>query len=65
MAELLPNYLGGRWQSGGGSGAVLCEPVLGDELVRVSAEGLNFVIRSDELRLLAPHRRRSEPVVAL
>ena len=42
MAELLPNYLGGRWQSGGVSGAVLCDPVLGDELVRVSAEGLNF-----------------------
>ena len=42
MAELLPNYLGGRWQSGDGDGAMLRDPVLGDELARVSAEGLDF-----------------------
>ena len=42
MSELLPNYLSGRWQSGRGDGVTLRDPVLGDELVRVSAEGLNF-----------------------
>jgi 3,4-dehydroadipyl-CoA semialdehyde dehydrogenase len=42
MADLLPNYLSGRWQSGAGAGTVLLDPVLGDELARVSADGLDF-----------------------
>ena len=41
MADLLPNYLAGRWQSGRGDGTTLFDPVLGDALVRVSAEGLD------------------------
>ncbi|MCZ2104702.1 MAG: 3,4-dehydroadipyl-CoA semialdehyde dehydrogenase [Burkholderiales bacterium] len=42
MTELLSNYLGGRWQAGTGSGAVLRDPVLGTELVRVDATGLDL-----------------------
>ena len=37
MTELLPNYTAGRWQSGKGPGAVLKDPVLGRDLVRVDA----------------------------
>ncbi|MGA2551256.1 MAG: 3,4-dehydroadipyl-CoA semialdehyde dehydrogenase [Burkholderiaceae bacterium] len=42
MTELLPNYLSGRWQSGSGPGTSLYDPVLGDELVRVDASGLDL-----------------------
>jgi 3,4-dehydroadipyl-CoA semialdehyde dehydrogenase len=42
MTELLPNHLAGRWQSGTGSGTALVDPVLGDELVRVDAAGLDL-----------------------
>ena len=42
MTELLPNYTAGRWQSGKGPGAVLKDPVLGRELVRVDATGLDL-----------------------
>jgi 3,4-dehydroadipyl-CoA semialdehyde dehydrogenase len=42
MSELLPNYLAGRWQSGHGDGVALHDPVLGDELVRVSADGIDL-----------------------
>ena len=38
---LLPNYVSGRWQAGTGAGAVLSDPVLGTELVRVDASGLD------------------------
>jgi len=40
MTDLLPNYLGGRWQAGTGAGSALFDPVLGNELVRVDATGL-------------------------
>ena len=42
MTELLSNFIGGRWQAGTGSGAALIDPVLGDELVRVDATGLDL-----------------------
>ncbi|MGO4157411.1 3,4-dehydroadipyl-CoA semialdehyde dehydrogenase [Cupriavidus sp. YAF13] len=42
MTELLPNYLGGRWQAGSGAGATLSDPVLGGALVRVDATGLDL-----------------------
>lgn len=42
MSELLQNYLGGRWQSGTGEGSALLDPVLGTELVRVDASGLDL-----------------------
>jgi 3,4-dehydroadipyl-CoA semialdehyde dehydrogenase len=40
--ELLSNYLGGRWQAGTGAGTALFDPVLGTELVRVDATGLDL-----------------------
>ena len=40
--ELLSNYLGGQWQAGQGSGTPLLDPVLGTELVRVDATGLDL-----------------------
>jgi len=42
MSELLKNYLGGRWVAGSGAGTALFDPVLGDELVRVDATGLDL-----------------------
>ncbi len=42
MSELLPNYLQGRWQTGNGHGTPLFDPVLGEELVRVDAGGLDL-----------------------
>ena len=42
MSELLPNYLAGRWQAGSGGGTPLFDPVLGHELVRVDAGGLDL-----------------------
>ncbi|MBL8307779.1 MAG: 3,4-dehydroadipyl-CoA semialdehyde dehydrogenase [Rubrivivax sp.] len=42
MTELLPNHLGGRWTAGTGAGMPLFDPVLGDELVRVDATGLDL-----------------------
>lgn len=42
MSELLQNHLGGRWISGSGAGTALFDPVLGDELVRVDATGLDL-----------------------
>ncbi|MET0520092.1 MAG: 3,4-dehydroadipyl-CoA semialdehyde dehydrogenase [Burkholderiaceae bacterium] len=42
MAILLPNQVGGRWISGTGAGTPLIDPVLGDELVRVDATGLDL-----------------------
>lgn len=40
--ELLPNFLGGQWQTGTGSGTPLLDPVTGAELVRVDATGLDL-----------------------
>lgn len=42
MTRLLDNHLAGRWQSGGGAGTALLDPVLGTELVRVSGAGLDL-----------------------
>jgi len=42
MTELLSNYMAGRWQAGTGAGSVLRDPVLGTELVRVDATGLDL-----------------------
>ena len=42
MTELLLNHLGGRWAAGSGAGTPLFDPVLGDELVRVDATGLDL-----------------------
>ncbi|HEY4069666.1 MAG TPA: 3,4-dehydroadipyl-CoA semialdehyde dehydrogenase [Burkholderiaceae bacterium] len=40
--ELLPNHVAGRWQAGSGAGTPLFDPVLGAELVRVDATGLDL-----------------------
>ncbi len=50
MTELLSNYLAGRWQNGSGAGAALNDPVLGNELVRVDATGLDFAAGFDYAR---------------
>jgi 3,4-dehydroadipyl-CoA semialdehyde dehydrogenase len=42
-SPLLPNFLGGRWIAGTGAGSALFDPVLGSELVRVDATGLDLV----------------------
>ena len=42
MTELISNFLGGRWQAGSGTGIPLFDPVLGTELVRVDASGLDL-----------------------
>jgi len=42
VSELLLNHLGGRWLPGTGAGTALFDPVLGDELVRVDATGLDL-----------------------
>ena len=42
MSELLSNFVAGRWQAGSGAGTALFDPVLGTELVRVDATGLDL-----------------------
>jgi 3,4-dehydroadipyl-CoA semialdehyde dehydrogenase len=42
MTETLHNHRGGRWSAGTGAGAALFDPVLGTELVRVDATGLDL-----------------------
>ena len=42
MTELLANHVCGRWQTGSGPGTALTDPVLGTELVRVDATGLDL-----------------------
>ncbi len=42
MPELLKNYLGGRWHSAAVQTVPLFDPVLGTELVRVGAAGLDL-----------------------
>jgi 3,4-dehydroadipyl-CoA semialdehyde dehydrogenase len=42
MTELLSNYVSGQWISGKGAGTALHDPVLGTELVRVDASGLDL-----------------------
>lgn len=50
MTELLSNYLGGRWQAGAGAGTPLFDPVLGTELVRVDATGMDLAVGFDFAR---------------
>ncbi|MEO6322621.1 MAG: 3,4-dehydroadipyl-CoA semialdehyde dehydrogenase, partial [Polaromonas sp.] len=50
MTELLSNYLGGCWQAGTGAGTALIDPVLGTELVRVDATGLDLAAGFDFAR---------------
>ncbi|MDB5817260.1 MAG: Aldehyde dehydrogenase, partial [Rhizobacter sp.] len=42
MSTILANYLGGRWQTGSGAGTALFDPVLGNEVARVSSDGLDL-----------------------
>lgn len=42
MTETLANHLGGQWHTGTGAGTPLFDPVLGTELVRVDATGLDL-----------------------
>jgi 3,4-dehydroadipyl-CoA semialdehyde dehydrogenase len=42
MTELLSNYVCGQWQNGKGAGTTLHDPVLGTELIRVDASGLDL-----------------------
>ncbi|MEO8119066.1 MAG: 3,4-dehydroadipyl-CoA semialdehyde dehydrogenase [Rhodoferax sp.] len=42
MTELISNFIGGQWQTGSGAGTALFDPVLGNELVRVDATGLDL-----------------------
>jgi 3,4-dehydroadipyl-CoA semialdehyde dehydrogenase len=42
MSDLLPNHVAGRWVSGRGAGTPLFDPVLGDEIARVDATGLDL-----------------------
>jgi 3,4-dehydroadipyl-CoA semialdehyde dehydrogenase len=42
MSPLLSNHLSGHWQAGTGAGTPLFDPVLGTELARVDATGLDL-----------------------
>ncbi|MEP6876168.1 MAG: aldehyde dehydrogenase family protein, partial [Burkholderiales bacterium] len=42
MTEPLLNHVAGRWQTGSGQGTSLFDPVLGTELARVDATGLDL-----------------------
>ena len=42
MSELLKNFIGGRWVAGSGAGTALFDPVLGTEVARVDATGLDL-----------------------
>jgi 3,4-dehydroadipyl-CoA semialdehyde dehydrogenase len=50
MTELISNFLAGQWQSGRGAGTALIDPVLGTELVRVDATGLDLAAGFDFAR---------------
>lgn len=42
MTDLLENYVNGAWTAGAGTGTTLTDPVTGEDLVRVSSEGLDL-----------------------
>jgi 3,4-dehydroadipyl-CoA semialdehyde dehydrogenase len=70
--ELLSNHIGGRWIEGQGSGTSLVDPVLGTELVRVDADGLDlrsgfeFARRQGGAALRAmSYRQRGERLAAI
>jgi 3,4-dehydroadipyl-CoA semialdehyde dehydrogenase len=50
MSELLSNYLSGRWTTGQSAGTALVDPVLGEELARVDASGLDLAAGFDFAR---------------
>src|SRR5229473_77478 len=37
----LPNYVSGQWREGTGNGVPVVDPVTGDELARVSSQGID------------------------
>ena len=41
-SPLLPNFVGGQWVNGTGAGTPLFDPILGTELARVDATGLDL-----------------------
>jgi 3,4-dehydroadipyl-CoA semialdehyde dehydrogenase len=71
MSATLPNFFAGRWQTGQGAGTPLVDPVLGHELARVDAGGLDleagFAYARDEggaaLRALT-YRQRGQMLAA-
>ena len=67
MTELLANHIAGRWQVGSGPGSRLMDPVLGTELVRVDASGLDlhaaFVNLLDRQRTCVVKTRGPQPFV--
>ena len=46
----LANYVSGEWKTGGGPGEVLVDPVTGEELARISSQGVNFKAALDFAR---------------
>lgn len=42
MTELLKNYVAGEWIEGQGPGTTLTDPITGEELVRISSDGLDL-----------------------
>jgi 3,4-dehydroadipyl-CoA semialdehyde dehydrogenase len=70
--DLLPNYVGGAWVAGTGAASALFDPVLGTELVRVDAGGLdlprafNFAREQGGAALKAlSYRQRAELLAAV
>ena len=59
MTELLSNYLGGSSVMGSGAGTPLFDPVLGNELVRVDATGLDLAVGFDFARTHAGQALRA------
>src|SRR3984957_4243120 len=50
MAELLRNYVAGKWLTGNGDGTLLIDPVTGEALARVSSDGLDLRAAFDYAR---------------
>ncbi len=50
MSELLPNYVADQWITGSGAGTGLVDPVTGEALVRVDAQGLDLAGAFDHAR---------------
>jgi 3,4-dehydroadipyl-CoA semialdehyde dehydrogenase len=42
MSMKLPNYISGQWREGSGLGTQLLDPVTGDELARISSDGVDL-----------------------
>jgi oxepin-CoA hydrolase/3-oxo-5,6-dehydrosuberyl-CoA semialdehyde dehydrogenase len=42
MSQHLPSFLAGTWAAGSGAGSPIADAVTGDEITRVSTEGLDF-----------------------